>query len=41
MADWFIATEGVKVERDSASPASQIITAIGEGGVDALLHPEA
>lgn len=38
MADWFIATEGVKVERDSASLASQIITAIGEGGVDALLH---
>jgi hypothetical protein len=42
MADWFIATEGVKVVRDSASLAPQIITAITSvgaafGGV-ALTH---
>lgn len=28
MADWFIATEGVKVVKDSASLGPQIITAV-------------
>ncbi|HCR2161353.1 TPA: hypothetical protein OND39_004374 [Enterobacter asburiae] len=42
MADWFIATEGVKVVKDSASLAPQIITAVTSigaalGGV-ALTH---
>lgn len=32
MADWFIATEGVKVVKDSASLAPQIITAVASIG---------
>ena len=32
MADWFIATEGVKVVKDSASLWSQIIKAVLSGG---------
>ncbi|WP_391488834.1 hypothetical protein [Leclercia tamurae] len=43
MADWFIATEGVKVVKDSASLAPQIITAIASigaalGGVGLTHH---
>jgi hypothetical protein len=34
MADWFIATEGVKVVKDSASLWPQILTAVAAfGGV--------
>lgn len=32
MADWFIATEGVKVVKDGASLAPQIITAVASVG---------
>ena len=32
MADWFIATEGVKVVKDSASLWPQIVTAISSAG---------
>ncbi|HEA8560382.1 TPA: hypothetical protein RXP71_005264 [Escherichia coli] len=32
MADWFIATEGVKVVKDSASLWPQIITAVLSAG---------
>lgn len=32
MADWFIATEGVKVVKDSASLWPQIITAVSSAG---------
>lgn len=32
MADWFIATDGVKVVKDSASLAPQIITAVSSVG---------
>ena len=43
MADWFIATEGVKVVKDSASLAPQIITAVASigaalGGVGLTHH---
>ena len=32
MADWFIATEGVKMVKDSASLWPQIVTAISSAG---------
>lgn len=32
MADWFIATEGVKVVKDSASLWPQIVTAVSSAG---------
>jgi hypothetical protein len=43
MADWFIATEGVKVVKDSASLWPQIITAVSSigaalGGVSLTHH---
>lgn len=43
MADWFIATEGVKVVKDSASLWPQIITAVSSigaalGGVGLIHH---
>src|ERR1051326_6498184 len=38
MADWFIATEGVKVVKDSASLAPQIITAVASIGVGLTHH---
>lgn len=43
MADWFIATEGVKVVKDSASLWLQIITAVSSigaalGGVGLTHH---
>lgn len=48
MADWFIATEGVKVVKDSAGLWPQIITAVSSIGAalggrqpDASLHPQA